>query len=146
MKRHLSFAVLMLVVMSFAAVSAKAQASGAPIARTRIPFAFNVGRTALPAGEYIVTVVNPASDRKVLQIRSTDGSVSALVQTTGATTHAADNAMLVFHRYGDKYFFAQARVAGESTTLTAVKSSVERTEARTLARRGGKVQIAIIAA
>ena len=146
MKRHLSFAVLMLVVMSLAAVSAEAQASGAPIARTRIPFAFNVGRTALPAGEYTVTVVNPASDRKVLQIRSTDGRVSALVQTTGATTHAADNAMLVFHRYGDKYFFAQARVAGESTTLTAVKSSLERVEARTLARRGGKVQIAIIAA
>jgi hypothetical protein len=146
MKRHLSFAVLMLVLMSLAAVSAEAQASGAPIARTRIPFAFNVGRTALPAGEYTVTVVNPASDRKVLQIRSTDGRVSALVQTTGATTHAADNAMLVFHRYGDKYFFAQARVAGESTTLTAVKSSLERVEARTLARRGGKVQIAIIAA
>jgi hypothetical protein len=146
MKIHLSFAVLMLVLMSLAAVSAEAQASGAPIARTRIPFAFNVGRTALPAGEYTVTVVNPASDRKVLQIRSTDGRVSALVQTTGATTHAADNAMLVFHRYGDKYFFAQARVAGESTTLTAVKSSMERVEARTLARRGGKVQIAIIAA
>jgi hypothetical protein len=146
MKRHLSFAVLMLVLMSVAAVSAEAQASGAPIARARIPFAFNVGRTSLPAGEYTVNVLNPASDRKVLQIRSTDGRVSALVQTTAAGTRATDNAMLVFHRYGDKYFFAQARVAGESTTLTAVKSSVERTEARTLARRGGKVKIAIIAA
>src|ERR1051325_9292201 len=122
MKRYLSFAVLMLLAMSFAAVSAEAQASAGPIARARIPFAFNVGRTALPAGEYTVTVVNPASDRKVFQIRSSDGRVSALIQTTGATAHAADNAMLVFHRYGDKYFFAQARVAGELTTLTAMKS------------------------
>jgi peptidyl-tRNA hydrolase len=146
MKRNLSFAAVILLAMSFAAVSAQAQASGGPIAKLRIPFAFNVGRTSLPAGDYTVTVVNPASDRKVLQVRSTDGRVSALVQTSSATTHAADNAMLVFHRYGDKYFFSQARMAGESTILTAVKSSAERVEARTLARSGGKVQIAIIAA
>jgi hypothetical protein len=126
--------------MAVASVTADAQASGAQKMRARIPFAFNVGKTELPAGEYTVTVLNPTSDRKVVQIRSTDGRLSALIHTSELKTTEAEQTKLVFNRYGDRYFFAQAQMAGESTTLAAVKSNAERQE-QAVARKGSKTTI-----
>ena len=48
-----------------------------------------------------------------------------LVQTRGLDGNAADNAKLVFDRYGDTYVFAQAQLAGDSTTLAALRSKSE---------------------
>jgi hypothetical protein len=113
--------------------------------RAHIPFAFNVGSKELPAGEYNITVLNPSSDQKVLQIRSTDGSVSAIVSTVGTKSKSPEQSKVVFHRYGDTYFFAQAQVSGESTALAAFKSKAERIEARTIASRGGSTTVTIVA-
>jgi hypothetical protein len=87
-----------------------------------VPFAFSVGKTTLPAGRYTITVLNQSSDRKVLQIRSMNGRSSVMVMTTGIIGHASDNAKLVFERYRDRYVFAQAQLAGDETTLAAVRS------------------------
>ena len=86
-----------------------------------IPFAFSVGKTTLPAGRYTITVVNPTSDRKVLQIRSLNGRSSAVVLTTGIIGSASDDAKLVFERDGDRYVFTHAQMAGDETTLAAVR-------------------------
>lgn len=133
-----------MMFLAVVTITAEAQASGSQIMHARIPFAFNVGKTELPAGEYTVTVLNPNSDRKVLQIRSADGKLSALIQTGERETNVQDQTKLVFNRYGNKYFFAQAQTAGDSTTLAAVKSSVERNEEQAVARKGGKTTIAIV--
>lgn len=143
MKKYftITFAVMMFLVV--VTITAQAQASGSQIMRARIPFAFNVGKTELPAGEYTITVLNPNSDRKVLQIRSADGKLSALIQTSELDTNTAEQTKLVFNRYGNRYFFAQAQMAGESTKLAAVRSSVERNEEHSVASKGGKSTIAI---
>ena len=110
-----------LIIIVFAGVLAiNAQAQTKVIAT--IPFAFNVGKTTLPAGRYTITVLNPSSDRKILQIRSMNGRSSVVVMTTGIIGHASDNAKLVFERYGDRYVFAQAQLAGDDTALAAVRS------------------------
>ena len=101
------------------AVSAQAQTSGAQRLIASIPFAFNVGKTTLPAGKYTITVLNPTSDRKTLQIRSLNGRASAIVLTTTGNGHASDNAKLVFERYGDQYFFSQAQMAGDILVIVA---------------------------
>jgi len=109
------------LIIIFAGVLAiNAQAQTKVIAN--IPFAFSVGKTTLPAGRYTITVLNPSSDRKILQIRSLNGRSSAVVLTTGIIRHASDNAKLMFERYGDRYVFAQAQFAGDETTLAALKS------------------------
>jgi hypothetical protein len=126
-------------------ITAQAQASSSQKINAHIPFAFNVGRTSLPAGEYTITVLNPNSDRKVLQIRSADGKSSALIQTNELNANAPEQTKLVFNRYGNRYFFAQARMAGESTTFAAVKSSAERNEEHAVASSGRKTTITIIA-
>jgi hypothetical protein len=143
MKRCFSLAIAMTMV-AVLATAARSQAAGPQLMRAHIPFAFHAGSRELPAGEYSITVLNPSSDQKVLQIRSTDGRISAIVSTLSAKAKSSERSRLLFHRYGDTYFFAQAQVAGELTSLAAVKSSAERTEAR-IARNRSTTNVAILA-
>jgi hypothetical protein len=134
-----------MMFLAVVAITAEAQVSGSKQLRARIPFAFNVGKTELPAGEYTVTVLNPNSDRSVLRIRSNDGRSSAMIQTTGVTSANVSNARLVFSRYGDTYYFAQAQLAGDPTALAAVKTSAQRHKERELASNGGRRTVEVIA-
>lgn len=145
MKRQFTITLALMMFMAVLTITAQAQASGSQKINAHIPFAFNVGRTSLPAGEYTITVLNPNSDRKVLQIRSADGKSSALIQTNELSANAPEQTKLVFNRYGNRYFFAQARMAGESTTFAAVKSRVERNEEHAVASSARKATITIIA-
>jgi hypothetical protein len=146
MKRHLNILIAIIVLMGGLAISAEAQTSSTQRVLANIPFEFNVGKTKLPAGKYEIAVVNPASDRKILQIRSTDGRFTAATLTTNTNGNASDDAKLVFHRYGDTYFFAQAQMAGDSVGLAALKSSVEREQRQALAKAGTKKAVVIVAA
>ena len=146
MKRHVTLIVAMMMFLAVAAVSAEAQVSGAQRLRARIPFAFNVGNKSLPAGDYTISVLNPASDRKVLQIRSADGRSSAFVNTNAVNVRTPEQAKLVFNRYGDRYYFAKAQIAGDSVTLTAVKSKAERNTEHAIASKAKKTTVTINAA
>lgn len=145
MKRHFHIAIAVIILTGVLAIDAQAQSANSQRVIATIPFSFNVGRASLPAGKYTITVVNPSSDRKTLQIRSMDGRSSAMVLTTGVLGKASDDAKLVFHRYGDLYFFAQAQMAGDSTSLAAVKSRAERTQKHALAKAGTKSVVVIVA-
>ena len=135
----------MMMLVAVAATTAHSQYAGATI-RARIPFAFHAGSKELPAGEYNLRVLNPSSDQKALQIRSADGRVSVIVRAFDVNASASERSKLVFHRYGDAYFFAQAQVAGELTTLAAIKSGAERSQERMLARNNKqKANVAIAA-
>lgn len=103
------------------AVSARAQTSSVQTVIANIPFEFSAGKTTLPAGKYTITVLNPASDRKSLQIRSLDGRAIAIVLTTTRKGNLSDSAKLVFERFGDRYVFAQAQMAGDATGLSIVR-------------------------
>ena len=145
MKKYFSLTIAILMFVAVLA-TAQAQSNGSPLMHAHIPFAFHVGSTELPAGEYNISVLNPSADRKVLQIRSTDGRVSAIVNTVDVNAKSADKSKVVFHRYGETYFFAQAQVGGESTTIAALKSSAERTEARMVAKLGRAASTLTVAA
>lgn len=124
MKRffNITFAIIILVT----AVTAGAQAEpGSQRVIANIPFAFTANNKTLPAGKYIITVLNPSSDRKALQIRSMNGRFSAIVLTNAVLGSVSNNSKLVFERYDDRYFFAQAQIAGDSTTLAALRSNKE---------------------
>ena len=118
MKRFFNISLIVIVFAGVLAINVHAQTK----LIASIPFAFNAGKTTLPAGRYTITVLNPSSDRKILQIRSMNGRSSVVVMTTGIIGHASDNAKLVFERYGDRYVFAQAQLAGDDTALAAVRS------------------------
>ena len=119
MKRIFNIPLIIIIFTGMLAIKAHAQTQKLT---ANIPFAFHVGKTTMPAGRYTITVLNPSSDRKILQIRSMNGRSVAVVLTTGIIGKTSENAKLVFERYGDRYVFAQAQLAGDDTTLAAVKS------------------------
>ncbi len=88
-----------------------------------IPFDFMVGDETFPAGTYTVSTSAP----DVLQIRSLDGHESVLVITRSVQESLTppDETKLVFKRYGDLYFLAQAWIVGEIEGREFLKSSTE---------------------
>ena len=118
--------IAMMVLVGSIAVTTRAQSIRHRQMNASIPFQFNVGDKTLPAGEYTVHQLNPGSDVATLQIRSKDGSNSAVVQMISATRFRQESARLIFRRYGNRYFFAQAWVDLENSGLEAPKSRAER--------------------
>jgi hypothetical protein len=125
MKKLFNIPLMIIMLAGVLAVSAHAQTSSAQRVIANIPFTFNVGKTTLPAGRYTIAVLNPTSDRKILQIRSLNGRSSAMVLTTASSANVSENAKLVFEREDDRYVFAQAQMAGE-TSLAAVRTKEPR--------------------
>ena len=129
MKNILNVTIAIMILAGIVVTGANAQTAGAHKVVANIPFEFTVGKATLPAGKYTVAVMNPTSDRKILQIRQINGRASAMVITTNVMGNVSDDAKLVFHRYGDRYYFAQAQMAGDSTSLAAVKTRSEQKQA-----------------
>jgi hypothetical protein len=95
--------ILALATVWAQAGSASAQLSG--IVRVKVPFAFTVGDTTLPAGAYSLRPVAGAS----LVLRGEDGA-NLIFSTTpldGASESGATE--LSFNRYGDTYFLTGIR-------------------------------------
>ena len=134
MKTILNIAIATMILVGMIAVNTHAQ-TGAHKVVANIPFEFAVGKATLPAGRYTVTVMNPTSDRKILQIRQIEGRASAMVITTDVAGDMSENAKLVFHRYGDRYYFAQAQMSGDSTSLAAVRTRSEQKQAVATTKR-----------
>ena len=133
MKKQAYTLIALIVLIGSMAMAARAQTSGRTQLIANVPFAFNVGNKTLPAGEYAIKQVNPASDHAVLQLTSKDGNSGALVQMDSVIGRARENAKLIFNRFGNQYFFAQAWVNGDNTGLQAVKSLAERAAENKLA-------------
>lgn len=139
MKKQVYTMIGALVFATLCTVStARAQSANRPMT-ANIPFAFSAGNQTLPAGEYSVTCTNPTSAQKVLQIRSKDGRKSVMLQTNDVIGKVQDGAKLVFNRYGDRYFLAQAWPAADNTGMQATKSRAERDIASQLASNERKI-------
>ena len=126
MKKLFYIALTIVILGGAFATSVQAQSGSAQRIVANIPFTFSVGKTSLPAGKYTVTVLNPTSDRRILQIRSSKGKSSVMIVTTGVIGEVSENSKLVFEREGDRYYFAQAQIAGDSTSLAAPRPKIEK--------------------
>ena len=133
MKKQAYTMIAMVVLVSSLAVAAKAQTNGRIALIANIPFQFNVGNKTLPAGEYTVQSIGDESSNVVLRMQSRDGKQSMMLQMSTVEGRAKESAKLIFNRYGDHYFFAQAWVVGDNTGLQAPKTSAERAAERELA-------------
>jgi len=130
--------VMAIVVASVLAVDSGANAQGQKEWTTNVPFAFQAGDATLSPGKYTIRVVNPSSDRTALQLRSEDGRSVAIVQASAVSGKKRENAMVVFHRYGDRYFFSAIKLAGEEGNLAVTRSNSERMLQREIAGNAGQ--------
>jgi hypothetical protein len=72
--------------------------------RATVPFNFTVGNQVLPAGTYSILQVRD----NLIEIRNQDGSTAALSAVdTRSGDQLLNSAVLVFDRYGDRYFLRQ---------------------------------------
>jgi hypothetical protein len=133
MKKQAYKLMALFVLVGSMALAAQAQSSGGKRLIANIPFEFTAGNKTLPAAEYTVEQVNAASDHAVLRLRTRDGRVSVLLQTTSISGKADESAKLIFNRYDDKYFFGQAWLDGDGTGMQAPKPRAERLIERELA-------------
>ena len=132
MKRHVYTIVALMVLVGSVAVAAQAQTGSRTQLVANIPFQFNVGDKAMPAGAYTVSQVNPSSDHAVLQLRSKDGK-SVMIQMTNVIGKANESARLVFNRYGSDSYFAEAWIPSDGNGLQAPRSKSERAARQELA-------------
>ena len=124
-------AMLMLIAALTAASAAIANGQSAKRLVVQVPFDFNVGDTAAPAGQYEVII--PSKTGGALSVRNRDGQAQTII-------HSAERrggkmiAKLVFHRYGSTYFLAQAWMSGDSTGCELSKTKQERALERELGK------------
>lgn len=141
MKRQIlkGFTMLMLILavsLITAVVNANAQSSQS--VRGKIPFEFFVGDKKLPAGEYAVKPITQLDAGIV--VSRVDGNESAIQLTNNASGKSpkADKAVLVFHRYGHRYYLSQVWRGAEGREL--LKSRTERAIQRELSMTASNAQ------
>ena len=100
MKKQIALAVALMAVAIAAGQSYAQQIS----AKADIPFAFQVGNKAMPAGQYWIQRVSDA-DESAQIIRRTDSSAAAVAMTFAADARSKPE--LVFHKYGNSYFLSE---------------------------------------
>ena len=136
MKKQVYFYLATMILVGVLGISTQGQSRNRQQLRVDIPFAFSVGNKSLPAGEYRIQVVNPSSDKSVLQIASLDGRTTMMVRTVDIEGSSTSRAKLTFRHYGDQYFLAQVWMAAESTGLATPNSGAEKTLRREFGKAG----------
>jgi hypothetical protein len=134
MKRHIyKIAALLGLCLAIAATPARAQ-SIAPL-KAHIPFSFAVRDKILPAGDYAVESIKSASGVCMLLFRGLNNrtGVFILPMTVQDQSRVAQQAGLMFHRYGEACFLSQVRASEYVYELP--ETHAERAMRRRSARR-----------
>lgn len=141
---RVSAIVTVLVTVAFisALASVSAQTPSHNIT-ANIPFEFSVGEKKLPAGQYAVGRIN--SDGSMLRVGNRDESASRLTITVQAS-EPKEESVLVFTRYGDRYFLSEVWLAGEENGRQMIKSTDEKAMGQELAKKEAKAETIVVAA
>jgi len=107
-----------------------------------IPFAFTVGDTPLPAGEY--TISSPVSG--LIRIANNKTHDAATVSTSHGYYDAGRNSRLVFNRYGDRYFLHRVFCPTTSAMNVDIPLWSREKKARTMEARLNQNEQILVAA
>ena len=107
---------------------------------SRVPFAFNVGTSVMPADTYRVSEFGGQTG--VFMISGFRHSAIVLSEPDGRT--GVDQPQLVFHKYGDQYFLREIRLAG-NTGFSLPESKQERQVEERVADRSTPERIVVLA-
>jgi hypothetical protein len=131
--KKLTYITLILMLITVAGFSTARAQTGSNDLSADIPFAFHVGQTRFPAGEYTIRCTNSSSDRKVLELRRKKGGAGILIQTNSVIDRNKEGARLVFNRYGDRYYLSQAWMSADNIGMQALMSRHEQATANEMA-------------
>ncbi len=127
MKAKYAFALVVCALTAAAVV----QAAGPSVFTANIPFEFTAANKMLPAGQYEISA-NPYSGHLIIRNPAAGVAVITPVRKEQASSNEkAGNVLLVFHRYGNEYFFSQLLSGADNETYVAPFSPAESRLART---------------
>jgi hypothetical protein len=120
----LSFFIALVCALTIRPAKAHAQIIGE--LKADIPFQFYAGTAELPAGEYVLRMLDN-SNLKIMEISSADGSTSALFQVADTRANSAPHTgELIFNKYGDLYFLTSVFDLGNPDGSEVPKSQYEK--------------------
>ena len=126
MKKKVVRICLLLTLAAALTTAARAQT---PEYKTHIPFDFNVGSKRLPAGEYVIALVDYIESRNVLTIRETKSNAAQTVMfSPKSSKEAIELSEIAFNRYDEQYFLTEIispGIYGEFTPTSAEKRLAE---------------------
>src|SRR5215470_5486245 len=125
MRKHLVAKIVMIGFLLTVAGALTAKADSGGEISVKLPFAFVVKDKVLPAGEYTMRRIH-ADSSAVLLFRSADGRCQMVVQmlTSQANSPSLDTRVM-FHRYGDDYYFSAVWTLGNTTGLRLATTAAE---------------------
>jgi hypothetical protein len=120
-----AYAILVIAAL-LATVLTSAQAQSDRLITASVPFNFVIRDRALPAGEYVLALVQLGGS-EAIKIQSADGHITGFVPTRFAKAIASQaEPKLVFNRYGDQYFLSQVWGLGDSMQQVAKPRAEDR--------------------
>lgn len=137
MKKQILKALTMLVVIMTMALATAAASANAQTGNQRlsvnVPFDFIVGDKTMTTGQYSIGRITQDSDTGIL-VRSADSHQNAIRLTDSLQAeNTPKQSVLVFRRYGNKFYLAQIWIAGRRDGRELAKSKSERAMERELA-------------
>lgn len=91
-----------------------------------IPFAFHLGPVHMSAGAYRVSVVDRVARAWIIRAEAGKPRVVFIAPISVEAKQAASTGVLVFRRYGNRYFLSRMRIAGDTLGWQLVPSKAER--------------------
>jgi hypothetical protein len=103
----------------------------------RIDFDFYAGKKLMPAGDYIVSLMQNGNTQKLILVQQQDGNSQAIIASVPNRnkTDLKPGAIL-FNKYGSQYFLAGVQLGGSNILHSAIKTRAERNILREIAKNG----------
>jgi hypothetical protein len=125
MREKLNLKVWMAIAAGMIVVATAAPARADERIAATVPFAFIVGDSRLPAGDYVIADLSTPG---IVSISSADAQHSAFVLTIPSSSDdAVPQPEMVFERFGGQYFLARITGGGvEGREILLTPASMER--------------------
>ncbi|HEX8141401.1 MAG TPA: hypothetical protein VF553_02325 [Pyrinomonadaceae bacterium] len=124
----------LVAMLTLVAANTDAQAQSRTRYTANIPFEFTVGNETLPAGQYVISNVKTVDGLVILHLSAQGQARATQLTNTVRAKAPSQKSMLVFNRYGERYFLAEMWRAGEVDGRQLRKSGSERAVERELAQ------------
>ena len=125
-RSHHLLSLFIVLVFALTMYPSKAQAQIDGDIEATISFPFHAGNAKFPAGKYFIHLLDD-SDQTMMEIRSADGSTSALFQVRATEANSTPaKGELIFNKYGDRYFLTKLFEEGNASGSEVVESRYEK--------------------
>jgi len=103
----------------------------------RIDFDFYAGKKLMPAGDYVVSLLQNSNMQKLILIQQQNGHSRAIVASVPNQNKDDWKAgTILFNKYGSQYFLAGVQLGDSNILHTAIKTRSEREILRETAKNG----------